>query len=140
MRKYLLASTCFMTFAGPALAGTTISTTVTGPIKTSTVKQGAADDIIVGPAGIVNGTAAGGVIIDSNHKLDNQGTIQIGGINNAVGVDAAAGVTSGITLSGKIIVDEGYTPTDADREAYRTRRDVLKARLADALAKETVAV
>ena len=32
------------------------------------------------------------------------------------------------------------SPTDADREAYRTRRDVLKARLADALAKETVAV
>ncbi len=74
------------------------------------------DDILITSAGIVNGTAAGGVIIDSNHKLNNQGTIQIGSVSSAVGVDVAAGVTSGITLGGKIVVDEAFTPTDSDND------------------------
>lgn len=116
MRTYLLASTCFVALAGPAAAETTISTAVSGPVRTSTAKQGAPDDILINSTGVVNGTAAGGLIIDSNHKLNNQGTIQIGSVANAVGVDVAAGVTSGITLGGKIIVDESFTPTDADND------------------------
>lgn len=116
MRKYLLASTCFVAMAGPAAAETTISTAVTGPVRTSTVKQGAADDILINSTGVVNGTAGGGVIIDSNHKLNNQGSILVGNISNAVGVDVAAGVTSGITLGGKITMDEPFTPTDADND------------------------
>ena len=117
MRKYLLASTCFVAVAGPAVAETTISTTVNGPVRTSTVKQGGtADDILINSTGVVNGTAGGGVIIDSNHKLKNQGSILIGNISNVVGVDVAAGVTSGLTISGKITVDEPFTPTDADND------------------------
>ena len=117
MRHYLLASTCLVALAAPATAETTISTTVAGPVRTSTVKTGGLpDDILINSTGIVNGTAGGGVIIDSNHKLNNQGTIQINNTNNVAAVDVAAGVNSGITLSGKIIVDESFTPTDADND------------------------
>lgn len=116
MRHLLFASTCIAALASPLAAETTISTAVTGPIRTSTVKAGTPDDILINSSGTVNGTAAGGVIIDSNHKLNNQGTIQIGSVSGAVGVDVAAGVTSGITVGGKIIVDEAYTPTDADND------------------------
>src|SRR4029453_6145717 len=117
MRPYLLPSTCLAALAVPAAAETTISTTVTGPIRTSTVKTGGLpDDILINSSGVVNGTASGGVIIDSNNKLNNQGTIQINNQSNVAGVDVASGVTSGITLSGKIIVDESFTPPDADNE------------------------
>ena len=95
MRKYLLASTCFVAVAAPAVAETTISTAVNGPVRTSTVKQGAADDILINSTGVVNGNAGGGVIIDSNHKLNNQGSILIGNVSNVAAVDVAAGVTSG---------------------------------------------
>ncbi len=117
MRHFLLASTGLVALAAPAAAETTISTTVTGPVRTSTVKTGGLpDDILINSTGVVNGNAGGGVIIDSNHKLNNQGTIQIGNVSNVAGVDVAAGVTSGITVSGKIIVDESFTPTDADND------------------------
>jgi hypothetical protein len=116
MRKYLLASTCFVSLAAPAFAETTISTAVNGPVRTSTIKQGAADDILINSTGVVNGNAGGGVIIDSNHKLNNQGSILIGNVSNVAAVDVAAGVTSGLTVSGKITVDEAFTPTDADND------------------------
>jgi hypothetical protein len=117
MRRLLFASTCLAALASPAAAETTISTTVTGPVRTSTVKTGGLpDDILINSTGVVNGNASGGVIIDSNHKLNNQGTIQIGNVSNVAAVDVAAGVTSGITLSGKIINDEPFTPTDADND------------------------
>ena len=117
MRSLLLASTCFVALAAPAAAETTISTTVTGPIRTSTVKTGGLpDDILINSTGVVNGNAGGGVIIDSNHKLNNQGAIQIGNVSNVAAVDVGAGLTTGITLSGKIIVDEPFTPTDADND------------------------
>ena len=117
MRYLLLTSTCLAVLAVPAAAETTISTTVTGPVRTSTVKApGTPDDILINTTGVVNGGAGGGVIIDSNHKLNNQGTIQINNANNVAGVDVTAGVTSGITLGGKIVVDESFTPTDADND------------------------
>jgi hypothetical protein len=117
MRHYLLASTCMVALAAPAAAESTISSTVTGPVRTSTVKTGGLpDDILINTSGVVNGNAGGGVIIDSNHDLNNQGTIQIGNVNNVAGVDVAADVTSDITVSGKIIVDESFTPTDADND------------------------
>ncbi len=116
MRSYLLYSTCLAALAFPAAAETTISTSVPGPVRTSTIKAGAADDILINSSGTVNGTAGGAVIIDSNHKLNSQGSILVGNINNVAAVDVASGVTSGITLSGKIVVDESFTPTDADND------------------------
>ena len=116
MRHFLLTSTCIVALAAPIAAETTISNTVTGPVRTSTVKAGTPDDILINSSGIVNGSASGGVIIDSNHDLKNDGTIQIGSISNVAGVDVAAGLTSDITVNGKIIVDESYTATDADND------------------------
>src|SRR5262245_8619902 len=117
MRQILLASTCFVALAAPAAAETTISTTVTGPVRTSTVKTGGLpDDILINASGVVNGNASGGVIIDSNHDLNNAGTIQIGNVNNVAAIDVNAGVTSDITISGKVIADEPYAPTDADND------------------------
>ncbi|HTG63907.1 MAG TPA: autotransporter domain-containing protein [Sphingomicrobium sp.] len=113
MRHLLLASSCIAALAAPVAAETPISTPVTGPVRTSTVKAGTPDDILITSTGKVT---SGGVIIDSNHKLNNQGSIEIGSVNGAVGVDVNAGVTSGITNSGKIIVDEAYTPTDSDND------------------------
>jgi hypothetical protein len=47
MRHLLLASTCFAALASPLAAETTISTTVTGPVRTSSVKAGTPDDILI---------------------------------------------------------------------------------------------
>ncbi|HEU4957658.1 MAG TPA: hypothetical protein VFT40_08540, partial [Sphingomicrobium sp.] len=87
MRYFLLTSTCLVALAAPLAAETTISNTVTGPIRTSNVKAGTPDDILINSNGVVNGTAGGGVVIDSNHKLNNQGTIQIGNVSNVAAVD-----------------------------------------------------
>ncbi len=117
MRQFFLASSCMIALASPAAAETTISTTVTGPIRTSTVKAGGLpDDILISPTGVVNGTAGGGVIIDSNHKLNNQGTIQIGNINNVAGVDVLAGVTSDISQQRQDHRRRTLSPTDADND------------------------
>ena len=117
MRRYLLVSTCLVAVAAPAAAETTISTTVNGPVRTSTVKTGGLpDDILINSTGVVNGNARGGDIIDSDHDVNDQGTIQIGNVNNVAGVDVLAGVTNDITISGKIIVDEPFAPTDADND------------------------
>lgn len=116
MRHLLLASTGLVALAAPLHAETKIETAVTGPVRTSTVKAGTPDDILITSAGTVSSTGTNAVIIDSNHKLTNQGKILIGGVSGAVGVDVAAGVTSGINNSGSIIIDEAYTPTDADND------------------------
>lgn len=116
MRHLLLASTCIAGLAAPLAAETTISTSVTGPLRTSTIKAGTPDDILIASTGTVTSPGPHVIVIDSNHKLTNSGTIQIGNVSGAVGVDVAAGVASGITNNGKIIVDEPYVPTDADND------------------------
>lgn len=116
MRKYLLASTCLVAVASPLLAETKIETKLVQPVRTSTIKAGAADDVLITAAGSVVTTGSSAVIIDSNHKLINQGTIQITNMSNAVAVDAGANTSGGIVNSGKIIVDESYAPTDADND------------------------
>lgn len=52
MRKYLLASSCLFAVASiPAHAETSIATATTTPVRTSTIKSGAADDIKITSAG-----------------------------------------------------------------------------------------
>lgn len=116
MRHLLLASSCLVAVTAPLHAETKIETTTTGPVRTSTIKAGTPDDILITSAGTVSSTGNRAVTIDSNHRLINQGKILIGGVLNAIGVDVAAGVTGGITNSGSIIIDESYTPTDADND------------------------
>ena len=116
MRHLLFASTCAVSLATPAFAQTQITTATTQPVKTSTVKAGTPDDIIITSTGSITTAGPAAVTIDSNHKVTNQGAITIGGVNGATGILAGAGVVSGITNSGKITLDENYTPTDADND------------------------
>jgi hypothetical protein len=119
MRKTLLASTCLATIiSAPAFAETTITTATTTPVRTSTVKAGAADDIKITAAGSVKPSTGTAVTIDSNHKVVNEGTIQITNADGATGIFAGAGTTGGITnaAGAKIIIDESYAPTDIDND------------------------
>lgn len=119
MRKTLLASTCLAAIIWvPVRAETTITTTTTVPVRTSTVKTGAPDDIRITSAGSVKPNAGTAVTIDSNNKVANEGVIQITNADGATGIFANAGTVGGITnaAGAKIIVDESYAPTDIDND------------------------
>ena len=119
MRKTLLASTCLAAMAAlPVHAETTISTATTTPVKTSTVKSGAPDDIKITKDGSVKPTDGTAVTIDSDNKVVNDGTIQIGNANGATGIFAEAGTTGSITngATGKIVIDESYEGEDIDND------------------------
>lgn len=120
MRKTLLASTCLVAvIAAPARAETVIGNALTTPIRTSTVNGGTLpDDAKLAASGSIKPTSGTAVTIDSNHKVTNEGTIQITNANGSTGILANAGVTSTITNSatGKIIIDETYAPTDIDND------------------------
>lgn len=118
--RVLLASTCLtpiaLLFAMPAAAQTTITTARTTPVTTSTVNSGAPSDVTITSAGSVTVTSGTAVSLDSNNKVINQGTVQITNADNATGIGAVAGGSGSIENSGKIIVDETYTPTDTDND------------------------
>jgi len=119
MRKTLLASTCLAALLSTtAQAETTITTATTTPVRTSTVKSGAPDDVKITSTGSVKPTSGTAVTVDSNHKVVNEGTIEINNVNGATGIFANAGTTGGITnaATGKIIIDEPYAPTDIDND------------------------
>lgn len=119
--RILLASTCLAAIGatGAARAETTVTDKRTATIRTSTIKAGAADDIRITSAGSVVPTIGGnGVVLDSSNRLVNEGTIQFTNFDNSNGVRAEAGITGSITnaTNAKIILDETYTPADADND------------------------
>ncbi len=117
MRKILLASTCCLCFATAAHAETSISTKQTAPVRTSTIKQGAADDIKITADGGIELTApATAVTVDSANKVTNAGTIKITNANDSTGIFAQSGTSGGIDNSGTITVGETYTATDTDND------------------------
>lgn len=120
MRKTLLASTCVAAFiSAPAMAETVIGNALTAPIRTSTVRGGnAPDDARLAASGSIRPGSGTAVTIDSNHRMVNEGTIEITNSNGATGIFANAGVVSNITNSatGRIIIDESYAPTDIDND------------------------
>lgn len=117
MRAFLLASTCCLSLASAAAAETTITAKQTTPVRTSTVKQGAADDIRITSTGSLEIGASGAAItLDSANKVTNEGTVHFSNIDNATGILATAGGTGQIVNSGKITLDETYTPTDGDKD------------------------
>jgi hypothetical protein len=116
MRQILLASTCLFCLASPALAETKIETKAVQPVRTSTVKAGVADDVLITTTGSVVTALPTAVLVDSNNKLTNQGTVQVTNVSNAIGIDAVAGASGSITNNGKVNVDETYVPTDADND------------------------
>ncbi len=112
--RFLLATTCLtpiVLLANPAAAQTTVSTATTTPLKTST-----SGDITVAAAGSITTTTGTVVTVDSNNKVSNAGTIQVTNADNSTGIGAVAGGSGTIENTGKIIVDETYTPTDADND------------------------
>src|SRR5687768_10116168 len=115
MHRYLLASTAVLALAAPA-AAETISTAVTQPVRTSTVKAGAPDAITISSTGSVKPAGGTAVTMDSNHSVTNQGTVAISNANGAIGIFANAGTTGDIVNSGTITIDEPYTPTDANND------------------------
>ncbi|PZU47404.1 MAG: autotransporter domain-containing protein [Sphingomonas sp.] len=117
MRAFLLASTCCLSLTSAAAAETSITGRQTGPVRTSTIKQGAADDILITTTGVVETSASGAAVtVDSANKVINAGSIQFSNINNATGILALAGTSGGIVNSGKIIVDETYSASDGDND------------------------
>lgn len=119
MRIDLFTSTAIVACwacAGTAGAQTVIDTKVTTGVRTSTVKAGGPDAIRISATGSVMPAGGIAVAVDSVHGVTNEGTIQIVDANDATGIAAAAGMGGGITNRGKIIVDEAYTPTDADKD------------------------
>lgn len=116
MRR-LLAATCltplaFAVPATPALAETTISTAVTTPLLTATQN----DDIRITSTGSVKPVGGAAVTINSDDSVRNEGTIQITGANGATGILANPNLAGNITNTGSIIIDENFTPTDADND------------------------
>ncbi|WP_114954767.1 autotransporter outer membrane beta-barrel domain-containing protein [Sphingosinicella terrae] len=118
--RQLLAATCLtpavLGLAAPLHAETVINDARTAPLRTSTVANGGADDIRIGTNGSVKPTSGTAITIDSNDNVINQGTIQITGANNSTGILANPGRAGTITNSGKIILDEDYTPADGDKD------------------------
>jgi hypothetical protein len=115
MHRYLLAGTAAIALAAPA-AAETISTAITQPVRTSTIKNGAPDAIVISDKGSVKPTTGTAVTMDSNHAVTNQGAIVVTGANGAIGILATAGTSGDITNSGSITIDETYTPTDTDKD------------------------
>ncbi|MFS0773433.1 autotransporter domain-containing protein [Sphingomonas sp. 1P08PE] len=118
MYRLLLASSATLSLvAATSAAGqTVIDTKRTTAVRTSTVRNGAADNISIVAAGSVAPASGTAVTVDSNNNVANAGTIQITDANGATGILAQSGVRGDITNTGKIIVDETYTATDADKD------------------------
>jgi hypothetical protein len=117
MRR-LLGFTCLtpLALAAPALAETSISTRVTAPVRTATAANGAPDSIKITSAGAVAPTGGAAVTIDTSHGVINEGGIEVRGANGAIGILVNPGLAANITSSGKITIDEDYTPADADKD------------------------
>jgi len=115
MYRRLLASTAILALATPA-AAENITTAVTQPLRTSTVKSGSPDAITITSTGSVRPSGGTAVTMDSNHNITNQGTIAITGADGAIGILAIAGTTGDIVNSGTITIDETFNPVDSDND------------------------
>ncbi|WP_404480748.1 autotransporter domain-containing protein [Novosphingobium sp. BL-52-GroH] len=113
--KTLLATTALLAIATAAHAED-VKTKGTTPLKTSTIKAGAADAINVTKDGGVTLTTGTAITQDSNHAVANAGTLTVTNANGAVGIDSLAGTSGDIVNTGTITVDEPYTPTDTDKD------------------------
>ena len=99
-----------------AAAETTISSSTTTAVRTSTVANGAADDINIASGGSITLSSGAAVTVDSSNKLTNAGTITINGADNVTAVAIAPGTSGAITNSGTITLTEDYTATDTDSD------------------------
>lgn len=116
-RLFVSAAVLPLIFVSAAQAETKISTATTTPVKTSTIANGAPDQITIDTAGSIAPTAAGAAVtVDSSNNVVNNGTISFNNVNGATAVQINGGVTTGLTNAGGIAVVEDYTPTDTDND------------------------
>jgi hypothetical protein len=113
--KTFLTTTALIALATAAHAED-VTTKRTAPLRTSTVKNGTADAIVVTKDGGVTLTSGTAITQDSNHAVSNAGALAISNANGAIGIDALAGTSGDIVNTGTITVDEPYTPTDTDKD------------------------
>jgi hypothetical protein len=120
MNRRLLAATCLtpigLAMATPALADTTISTATTANVRTSTLNNGAPDNLVIATGGSITPTGGTAVTIDANNTVSVAGTISATGIDNVVGIGGGGGFTSGITTTGSISIIESYVQTDTNND------------------------
>ncbi|MBL0926006.1 MAG: autotransporter domain-containing protein, partial [Sphingomonadaceae bacterium] len=119
MRR-LLSFTCLTPIAlvsiTPAFAETVIKDARTAPVRTATANAGAADSVTIDTTGSIKLTSGTAVTMDSDHQVNNKGTITITDSNGATGILALPNRTGAISNSGTITIDETYAPTDADKD------------------------
>ncbi len=123
MRKTLTAAAAlaplwFLASAGASFATTTVSTARTTPIATSTANNGARDDIDIALGASITLTSpnTAAVVIDSNNKVTNEGTISFKDVDGAIGVLLSGGRTGSFTNSGAISITESTPPTDTNSD------------------------
>jgi uncharacterized protein with beta-barrel porin domain len=122
MRNRLLISTalCATFLSAPVLADTTIEDERTTGVRSSTINEGGADNVIIGTNGRVtisteNGGTGPAVTMDSDNTLINNGTIaDTTGGDGAVGVRVNGGTTGGIANYGRIEVSGAVVNNDED--------------------------
>lgn len=111
----LLATTAVLALSTAAHAED-VTTARTAPLRTSTIKNGAADAITVTKDGSVVLTSGTAITQDSSHAVGNAGALTISNASSAIGIDALAGTSGDIANTGTITIDEPYTPTDTDND------------------------
>lgn len=122
MRNRFLISTalCAAFVSAPVLADTTVDDERTNGIRTSTINDGAPDNLIIGSNGRVsittdNGGTGPAVTVDSDNTFANGGTIEdTTGNDGATGVLVNGGTTGGITNNGRIAVTGALVNIDED--------------------------
>lgn len=110
-----IVGTALLLVPGAARA-TDVTTKQTAPLRTSTVKAGAPDTIVVTSAGSVVLTSGTAITQDSNHAVSNAGTLSVSNASGAIGIDSLAGTSGDIVNTGTITIDEPYAPTDTDND------------------------
>lgn len=113
--RLALTATCITTLAillaAEARADTTISTATTAPLSTV-----AAGNITVTADGSIAPPSGAAITINSNNNVGNAGKLTFSNVNAATGIVGNGGLTSNITNSGTITVDETYTRTDTNSD------------------------
>lgn len=113
--KTLLTTTALFAITATAHAED-VATKRTTPLRTSTIRNGAADAINVTKDGGVTLTSGTAITQDSNHAVTNGGVLTISNADGAVGIDSLGGTSGDIVNTGTITIDEPYTPTDTDKD------------------------
>ncbi|MBS0505269.1 MAG: autotransporter domain-containing protein [Proteobacteria bacterium] len=117
MRR-LLACSCLtpILFIPAALhAETTVDAKRTTGVATSTIKNGARDDIRITSGGSIELTGGTAVALDTANTVKNEGTISLKDANDATGILATA-LSGEINNSGKITIGETYAGADDDKD------------------------